>query len=94
MKRNFKAAAGLLVLALMVPFLSQCSSATSSTPASPAKAEAKAATSAPAPVALKVGDQAPNFTLPDQHGQDISLSQFRGKKNVVLAFYVLAFTGG
>lgn len=94
MKRHFKGAAGLLVLALMVPFLSQCSSSNGSTPASPAKAEAKASTSAAAPVALKVGDQAPNFTLPDQHGQDISLSQFRGKKNVVLAFYVLAFTGG
>lgn len=94
MKRNFKAAAGLLFLALVIPFLSQCSPATSSTPAGPAKAKAKAATSAATPVALKVGDPAPNFTLPDQHGQDISLSQFRGRKNVVLAFYVLAFTGG
>ena len=94
MKQSSKAAAGLLVLALMVPILSQCSSSSSSTPASPAKVEAKAASSAPAPVTLKVGDKAPNFTLPDQHGQDISLSQFRGKKNVVLAFYVLAFTGG
>ena len=43
---------------------------------------------------LKVGDKAPDFTLPDQSGNKISLSQFRGKKNVVLAFYVLAFTGG
>ena len=44
--------------------------------------------------ALKVGDKAPDFTLPDQNGNKISLSQFLGKKNVVLAFYVLAFTGG
>jgi len=44
--------------------------------------------------ALRVGDKAPNFTLPDQDGQEISLSQFLGKENVVLAFYVLAFTGG
>lgn len=44
--------------------------------------------------ALRVGDKAPNFTLPDQDGREISLSQFLGKKNVVLAFYVLAFTGG
>lgn len=43
---------------------------------------------------LKVGDKAPDFTLPDQFGKPVSLSQFLGKKNVVLAFYVLAFTGG
>ena len=43
---------------------------------------------------LAVGDKAPNFTLPDQNGNQVSLSQFVGKKNVVLAFYVLAFTGG
>lgn len=51
-----------------------------------------------APVApatqLKVGDSAPDFTLPDTTGKQIKLSDFRGKKNVVLAFYVLAFTGG
>ena len=43
---------------------------------------------------LKVGDAAPDFTLPDTKGQPVKLSDFRGKKNVVLAFYVLAFTGG
>jgi len=43
---------------------------------------------------LKVGDQAPDFTLTDTEGQQVKLSDFRGKKNVVLAFYVLAFTGG
>jgi peroxiredoxin Q/BCP len=43
---------------------------------------------------LQVGDKAPEFTLPDQNGNKVSLSQFLGKKNVVLAFYVLAFTGG
>ncbi len=43
---------------------------------------------------LKVGDKAPDFSLPDQNGNKVSLSQFLGKKNVVLAFYVLAFTGG
>jgi cytochrome oxidase Cu insertion factor (SCO1/SenC/PrrC family) len=43
---------------------------------------------------LKVGDQAPDFTLTDTDGQQVKLSDFRGKKNVVLAFYVLAFTGG
>jgi peroxiredoxin len=44
--------------------------------------------------ALKVGDRAPDFTLPDQNGNKVKLSEFLGKKNVVLAFYVLAFTGG
>jgi peroxiredoxin len=43
---------------------------------------------------LKVGDRAPDFTLSDQEGRVVKLSDFQGKKNVVLAFYVLAFTGG
>jgi cytochrome oxidase Cu insertion factor (SCO1/SenC/PrrC family) len=43
---------------------------------------------------LKVGDQAPDFTLRDTKGQTVKLSDFKGKKNVVLAFYVFAFTGG
>lgn len=43
---------------------------------------------------LKVGDPAPDFTLTDTEGQTVKLSDYRGKKNVVLAFYVLAFTGG
>ncbi len=42
----------------------------------------------------KVGDKAPDFTLPDQNGKEVKLSDFLGKKNVVVAFYVLAFTGG
>jgi len=43
---------------------------------------------------LKVGDRAPDFTLTDTEGKPVKLSDFRGKKSVVLAFYVLAFTGG
>ena len=43
---------------------------------------------------FKVGDPAPDFTHPDQGNNKITLSDFKGKKNVVLAFYVLAFTGG
>lgn len=94
MKRNFKAAIGLLVLSVVVPLLSQCSSANTNAPADSARPEAKAVAAAPEPVALKVGDTAPDFTLPDDNGHPVSLSQFRGKQNVVLAFYVLAFTGG
>jgi len=43
---------------------------------------------------LKVGERAPDFALPDQAGQTVRLSDFRGKKSVVLAFYIKAFTGG
>lgn len=43
---------------------------------------------------LKVGDEAPDFTLPSNQDTTVKLSDYRGKKNVVLAFYVLAFTGG
>ena len=44
-------------------------------------------------MALKVGDKAPNFTLPSTTGEKISLSQFRGRKPVVLFFYIFAFGG-
>jgi peroxiredoxin (alkyl hydroperoxide reductase subunit C) len=37
---------------------------------------------------------APDFTLPATTGKPIKLSDYRGQKNVVLAFFVLAFTGG
>ncbi len=43
---------------------------------------------------LEVGDEAPDFELTDHNGETIRLNQFRGTKNVVVAFYVLAFTGG
>jgi peroxiredoxin len=45
----------------------------------------------------KVGDVAPDFTLKYFDGndlKDVSLSQYRGKKNVVLGFFIFAFTGG
>ena len=42
---------------------------------------------------LTIGQAAPNFTLKDQFGEEVSLSDFRGKKNVVLIFYPMAFTG-
>ena len=43
---------------------------------------------------VKVGDPAPDFTLPDHTGKQVKLSDFKGKRNVVLAFYVMAFTAG
>jgi len=49
------------------------------------------------PLKLKVGDTAPDFSLKYYDGakvQDITLKEFRGKKNVLLAFFVFAFTGG
>ena len=36
---------------------------------------------------VKVGQSAPDFTLEDVDGKNISLSDYRGKKNVVLVFY-------
>ena len=42
---------------------------------------------------LKVGDKAPDFTLPGTDGKSYTLSQLKGK-NVVLAWFPKAFTGG
>jgi peroxiredoxin len=41
-----------------------------------------------------VGDKAPDFSLPVSREQKVGLRDFLGKKNVVLAFYPLDFTGG
>jgi len=74
--------AWLLVAALLSPPLSQ---------------QLRAENNPSAPVKLKIGDQAPDFKLKYFDGsdlKDVSLSQYRGKKNVVLAFYIFAFTGG
>ena len=43
-------------------------------------------------MAVEIGDEAPDFELPDQHGTPVKLSSFRGAKNVVLVFYPLAFS--
>ncbi len=51
----------------------------------------------PEPLKIKVGDVAPDFTLLEYDGQKlkpISLHDFKGKKQVALAFFVFAFTGG
>jgi peroxiredoxin len=42
---------------------------------------------------IEVGAPAPDFRLKDQNNQEVGLAEFRGKKNVLLVFYPLAFTG-
>ena len=49
---------------------------------------------APPKTHLKVGDPAPDFTLPSTAGQPFKLSDYKGKKTVVVAFFPMAFTGG
>lgn len=74
--------AWLLLAAMLTPRLSN---------------QLRAESAQPAPPKLKVGDEAPDFKLQYFDGsdlKDISLSQYRGKKSVVLAFYIFAFTGG
>ncbi len=43
---------------------------------------------------MPVGSPAPEFTLMDGQREKWSLESYRGQKNVVIAFYLLAFSGG
>jgi mycoredoxin-dependent peroxiredoxin len=43
-------------------------------------------------MSIQVGQPAPDFTLKDQHGQDVTLSSYRGDKAVVVMFYPFAFS--
>jgi peroxiredoxin Q/BCP len=54
---------------------------------------AAAGAGAQQPIELKVGDQAPNFSLPGTDGKTYTLADMKGKA-VVLAWFVRAFTGG
>jgi hypothetical protein len=61
------------------------------------QAQDKSQKKEPAPMKLKVGDTAPDFTLLAFDGKElkkVSLQDYRGRKNVALAFFVFAFTGG
>ena len=76
--------ASILILFISVcaaPVLAQQTTPTTQQPAAPK-------------THLQVGQAAPDFTLTDTAGKEVKLSDFKGRKNVVLAFYVLAFTGG
>jgi peroxiredoxin (alkyl hydroperoxide reductase subunit C) len=44
-------------------------------------------------MALGVGSEAPDFTLKDQNNQEVTLSSFRGARNVLVVFYPFAFSG-
>ena len=83
MKRLF--ILGSLVMAFAVATFGQGGTAPPPTPAR---------TPTPTTSKFKVGDMAPDFTLPSTVGTKVKLSDFRGKSNVVLAFYIFAFTGG
>jgi hypothetical protein len=82
----------------VIVLLAAASWAAAQTP-SPTPPPQRTAPAAPH-TSLKVGQPAPDFTLPSSisgaDGRKVSykLSDFKGKKNVVLAFYVFAFTGG
>lgn len=95
----------LCVLFLLAAASLAAGQAAPAAPASqPSQTPNPAAQPRPTPVVphthLKVGQPAPDFTLPstiagaDGRSVRYKLSDFKGKKNVVLAFYVLAFTGG
>ena len=43
---------------------------------------------------IEIGQLAPDFTLTDQDRQEITLSQYKGHKNVILSFHVYSFTSG
>jgi peroxiredoxin len=44
-------------------------------------------------MSLAIGSAAPDFNLKNQHGEDVSLSSYKGKKSVVVLFYPFAFSG-
>ena len=92
--KRFSIAAPLVISLCVCGLSCQRAAQPESNTASVNTANAPAAAPAAPQTQLKVGDRAPDFELTDTEGQKVRLSDYRGKKNVVLAFYVLAFTGG
>ena len=58
------------------------------------KEEKKEAPPAPPEPKIKVGDTFPDFTLMDENWKKVSLHDFKGKKNVAIAFVLFAFSHG
>lgn len=90
MKKVTKRIVGLLMLNL-------CLVSVSSPLLAQNKSQDKSEKKEAPPMKLKVGDMAPDFTLLAFDGKElkkVSLQDYRGKKNVALAFFVFAFTGG
>ena len=91
-----------LAMSLVILFSAAASLAAQTPTATPSASPAAAPATQPAVphTNLKVGQAAPDFNLPstiagaDGRSVRYKLSDFKDKKNVVLAFYVLAFTGG
>ena len=82
-------------LVLLVMATGVAAAQSQSQPQTQAPTSPPAKVTPPAPhTNLKVGDKAPDFTLRATDGKTYKLSNFKGQKNVVLAIYVLAFTGG
>lgn len=87
------------IISAIFIFVTASLAAAQTTPA-PSPTPARPAAPAAPKTHLKVGDAAPDFNLPstiigaDNRSVRYKLSDLKGKKNVVLAFYVLAFTGG
>ena len=84
----------------VLSFIFVLTTAVMATAQQPTATPARATPPAAPHTSLKVGQPAPEFNLastiagPDGRSVRFKLSDFKGKKNVVLAFYVLAFTGG
>ena len=45
-------------------------------------------------MAAEIGQPAPEFAVPAHNGDEVTLSQFKGEKNVLLSFHIFSFTGG
>jgi cytochrome oxidase Cu insertion factor (SCO1/SenC/PrrC family) len=83
------------IFLLMTAALMASAQAPGAAPAATPAPQTPAKSPPPAPhTNLKVGQAAPDFTLRATDGKTYKLSDFKGQKNVVLAIYVLAFTGG